>query len=280
MNTVIYADILIAVNFIVNYLLLRAVSTFFSVNHSTVRFLVSSLLGGLFSMIIFIDNIPFVLNFIIKIVILSMMIFIAFNTRRFKDLIRYSAAFFICNFSFAGMMLLLKFILSSEEILLKNGIVYFDVSFITLIISAVVCYFIISLISRLISNRAVNKLIYEVELFYENKSVSAKALLDTGNTLKELFSGKPVIVAERSTAVRIFPDKCDISELKNFRLIPFSTISSSGALPAFLLEKVTVINCGKAVEINDVYLAVSDKKIVSSDYSVLLGTAFLNAINT
>lgn len=279
MNTVIYADILVAVNFIVNYLLLRAVSTFFSVNHSTLRFLVSSLSGGIFSLIIFIENIPLILNLIIKLAFLSLMVFVAFNTRKLKDFVRYSAAFFICNFSFAGMMLGIKLLFSSEEILMKNGVIYFDVNFITLIISAIICYFIISLISRLISNRAVNKLIYEVELFYENKSVNAKALLDTGNTLKELFSGKPVIVAEKSTAFKIIPDKCDISKLKNFRLIPFSTISSSGALPAFLLEKVKVIDCGKKVEINNVYLAVSDKKIVSSDYSVLLGTAFLNELN-
>ncbi len=280
MKTVIYADILIAVNFIVNYLLLRAVSAFFSVNHSTARFLVSSLSGGFFSLIIFVENIPLILSLLIKIVFLSLMVFVAFNTRKLKDFIRYSAAFFICNFSFAGMMLGFKLLFSSDGILMKNGVIYFDVSFITLIISAVICYMIFSFISRLISNRAVNKLIYDVELFYGNKSVSAKALLDTGNTLKELFSGKPVIVAEKNTAVKIFPDKSDISELKNFRLIPFSTISSSGALPAFLLEKVNVINCGKTVEIKDVYLAVSDKKIVSSDYSVLLGTAFLNEIST
>lgn len=280
MNTVIYADILVAVNFIVNYLLLRAVSAFFSVKHSTARFLISSLSGGLFSMVIFIENIPMILNLLFKLVFLSLMVFVAFNTRKLKDFIRYSAAFFICNFSFAGIMLAFKLLFSSENILIKNGVIYFDLNFITLVISAVICYIIISLISRLVSNRAVNKLIYEVELFYENKSVNAKALLDTGNTLRELFSGKPVIVAEKNTAAKIFPDKCDISELKNFRLIPFSTISSSGALPAFLLEKVIVISCGKTVEINDVYLAVSDKKIVSSDYSVLLGTAFLNELST
>ena len=83
---------------------------------------------------------------------------------------------------------------------------------------------------------------------------------------------------DESMDIIVFPENSDISELKNFRLIPFSTISSSGALPAFLLKKVNVINRGKVVEVNDVYLAVSDKKIVSSDYSVLLGTAFINEI--
>ncbi len=278
MKTVIYADILLSVNFIVNYLLLRAVSTFFSAKRNTVRFLISSFLGGVFSLIIFVENIPYTLNFVLNILFLALMVFIAFNTRKLKDFIRYLSAFFLCNFSFAGMMLAFKFLFSSEKIVYKNGVVYLDIDFISLIVSAVVCYLVFTFVSRIISNRAVNKIIYDVELFYGEKSVSAKALLDTGNNLKELFSGKPVIVAERSTAVKIFPENSDISELKNFRLIPFSTISSSGALPAFLLKKVNVINRGRVIEVNDVYLAVSDKKIVSSDYSVLLGTAFINEI--
>ncbi len=278
MKTVIYADVLITVNFIVNYLLLRAVSVLFSIKHSTFRLLLSSLLGGFYSLIIFVENIPTYLNFAINILILSLLVLIAFKLKNIKDFMRYLMAFFLSNFLFAGIMLAVNILCSSNKILYKNGIVYFDINFITLIFTSLFCYLVITVISRFVSNRAVNKLIYDIELFYGDKSVNAKALLDTGNNLKEVFSGKPVIVAERSTAKNIFPDKSDITELKNFRLIPFSTISSSGALPAFLLNKVNVNNGGKIVEVNGVYLAVSDKKIVSSDYSVLLGNAFINAV--
>ncbi len=278
MKTVIYADVLITVNFIINYLLLRAVSVFFSVKHSTIRFLISSFTGGLFSLIIFIENIPGVLSTLINFLFLLFMVFLAFNIKSFKDFFRYFFAFLLSNISFAGIMLAIELLSSTNRIIYKNGVVYFDINFVTLIIASVFCYFVVLLISRFISSRAVNKLIYDIELFYGDKSVCAKALLDTGNNLKEIFSGKPVIVAEKSTAVKIFPEKSDISELKNFRLIPFSTISSGGALPAFLLNKVKVKNGGNFVEVNEVYLAVSDKKIVSSDYSVLLGNAFIDTV--
>ena len=279
MKTVIYADILISVNFIVDYLLLRAVSTFFSVSHSTVRFLISSFLGGLFSLIVFIENIHILLSVLLNIIFLTVIVTAAFRIHSVKEFIRYFSAFFICNFFFAGIMLALKIIFSTDKIIFRNGVVYFDMNFITLIASVVICYLIFSFASHSVSNRAVNKIIYDIELFYSDKSVKAKALLDTGNSLRELFSGKPVIIAEKKTAEKIIPEESDICDLKNFRLIPFSTISSGGALPAFLLEKVNVINRGKTVAVNEVYLAVSDKKIVSSDYSVLLGTAFINNLN-
>ncbi len=66
--------------------------------------------------------------------------------------------------------------------------------------------------------------------------------------------------------------------MKNFRLIPFTTIKNGGALPAFLADKAAVMDKGKWIEADNVYIAVTEKKIISGGYSALLGTPFFDAI--
>lgn len=278
MKTVIYADILIVINLIVNYLLLRTTSVILGTKRNAVRFLISSALGGAFSLIIFIDNIPFWLNIPIKIIFLSVMVSVAFGTKKLSDFLKYFAAFFLCNFAFAGIMLAVNVFIAPNATVFKNGVVYFNISIITLIAATVGCYAVLSLISKFTRNRMVQNLLYDISVSYDGETVSGKALLDTGNTLKDGFSGKPVIIAERSFLEKIIPEKSDITKLRNFRLIPYSTINSGGALPAFLAEEITVIFEGKRITLRDIYIALTDKKIVSSDYSVLLGAPFLEAV--
>lgn len=277
MKTVIYADILVVLNIMVNYLLLRAVSALLGTKRNPIRLLFSSFIGGIFSLIIFIENIPFLLNLLLKILVMTIMVVVAFRVKKLSDFLKNSAAFFLCNFAFAGIMLAVNILFSSDTVFYKNGAVYFDINILTLIVASVGCYAVLSLISRLTRDRMVRNLLYDISVEYEGKTVSGKALLDTGNNLKDAFSGNPVIVAERNFIKKLIGDNEDVTAMKNFRLIPYSTISSGGALPAFLADKITVIFEGKNVALRNVYVALTEKKIVSSDYSVLLGSAFLDA---
>ncbi len=278
MKTVIYADILVVLNIMVNYLLLRAVSALFGTQRNPVRLLVSSLIGGVFSLIIFIENIPLLLNLILKTLFMSVMVIVAFKTRKISDFLKNSAAFFLCNFAFAGIMLAVNVFISPNAVYYKNGAVYFDVDILTLIALSVGCYVVLSLISRFTRDRMVRNLLYDISVTYGEKTVSGKALLDTGNALKDAFSGNPVIVAEKSFVEKLIGDNADVTVMKNFRLIPYSTINSGGALPAFLADEIRVIFEGKRVVLRNVYVALTEKKIISSDYSVLLGSAFLDAV--
>ena len=66
--------------------------------------------------------------------------------------------------------------------------------------------------------------------------------------------------------------------MKNFRLIPFSTIKDGGALPAFMADEVEIeINEFHAFA-KEIYIAVTDKKIVSGGYSALLGVPVFDAV--
>ena len=277
LNTVIYADILVVINIIINYLLLRAAAAITACEFRALRFLAASALAGIFSLIIFIDNMPLWLSIIVKIAFLLIMVFVAFGAKSVKAFVKCFAAFFIANFVFAGIMLAVCTFLLPNAAMYKNGVVYFDIDILTLTVSAIVCYIILSILSRLTRSRVPQKCIYHIKITAGEKSVEGKALFDSGNTLCDCFSGKPVIIAENDFVKSLY-EKTQLSDMKNFRLIPFSTIKDGGALPAFMADEVEIeINEFHAFA-KEIYIAVTDKKIVSGGYSALLGVPVFDAV--
>lgn len=279
LKTVIYADILVVINIMVNYLLLRASTAITGHSFKPVRFLLSSAAGGFFSLIIFVENISATVNVIIKLVFLAVMMLIAFEVKSGKAFAKCCAAFLAANFVFAGIMFAICTAFFPNSALYKNGVVYFDIDILTLTVSTVICYFTLSLIAKFTKSRTPEKCIYTIRITYGNKAVTGKALFDSGNTLCDCFSGKPVIIAEKEFIEPLL-ENGDVTNARNFRLIPFTTIKNGGALPSFSADKAEILTGGKFVGVNGVYIGVTEKKIVSGGYSALIGTPFFDATET
>ncbi len=277
MKTVIYADILIVINIVVNYFLLRATSAITGCQHKTSKFLLSSGAGGIFALIIYIENIPSIINVIAKLIIFLVLVYIAFGFCSLKSYLKCCGAFFLSNIAFAGIMLALNFTVMPNAAIYHNGIAYFDIDIFTLTISAFICYIILSIISRFTKSRIPQKSVYPIKITYENKSVEGKALFDSGNSLSDCFSGKPAIIAEKHFIKSLCESK-ELTDMKSFRLIPFSTIQGNGALPAFMADKVEIETEGNWLGMKDIYIAITEKRIVSGGYSALIGTPFFDAI--
>ncbi len=279
MSTVIYADILVALNMIVNYFLLRACAAVTGSDCKTVRMFLSSLAGGLFSLIIFVDGIPALINAVIKTSFLCFMVSAAFGFGNLKSFVKNCSAFLVANFGFAGIMLAFSVFVAPQKTLYKNGIVYFDIDIITLTISALICYGILSALTRFSRSRAPAESIYELTVTYNGKTITGKALYDTGNSLRDSFSGRPVIIAERDFAEKLFEENEDITTQKSFRLIPYSTIKNGGALPAFLAENITLKTPLRTTYAEKIFVAVTDGKLVSGGFCALLGTPVMDAVD-
>ncbi len=279
MSTVIYADILVALNMTVNYFLLRASCAVTGSDCKTVRLFLSAAAGGFFSLIIFVNGIPILLNAVIKILFLGFMVAVAFGAKTLKSFAKNCAAFFIANFVFAGVMFAVCTFVAPNRALYKNGIVYFDINIVTLVAASLFCYGILTVLSRFSRGRAPAQSIYELTVTYNRNEVKCTALYDTGNSLRDSFSGRPVVIADKIFAQKIMGENADITEQKNFRLIPYSTIKNGGALPAFLADKITLKTAGGQVSVSDVYIAVTEQKLISGGFSALLGTPVFDALD-
>ena len=285
LKTVIYADVLVFINIILNYFLLRIAAKITSSECRALRFLLASLLGGAYSLIIFVDGVPDWLMLIINLVFSALMVAAAFEIRSLKSFLKKFAAFFLSHTAFAGVMLLLCTFVFGDSAVYRNGAVYFDVDILTLTVSAVVCYAVLSVVSRFTKNRPPDECVYSAELSLNGKSVDVKALFDTGNALTDSFSGRPVVICEMVYADKLLPDEIrdengnpDLTKMKGFRLIPYSTVSGAGALPAFPLDRIKISGKDKTGSTEKLFVAVTEKKLVSGDYSALFGMPAYEAV--
>ncbi len=174
-------------------------------------------------------------------------------------------------------MLAVNIFLIPDIAIYNNGIYYFDIDILTLTITSVVCYIIIYIINLFSKTKTPDKSVYPIRITYQNKTAEGKALFDSGNTLCDCFSGKPVIIADKQFIEKI-TDTEEIINQKNFRLIPFSTINGNGTLYAFSSDSVGIYIHGKWIYTDNVYIGITENKIISGDYSVLFGIPYYETI--
>lgn len=257
MKQTIYIDVLIAVNLFINYFLLLAVSKFLSLSARRGRLLLGALLGAAYSLSILLPDINFLLSLGIKLAMSATIIISAYRYQGLKQFFRELAAFYIISFSFAGIMIALWYFIAPQGLIIKNSIVYFNISPLVLILLTLVCYFMIRLINRITGRQAPEEFICRIWIDYGDKSAACIAKVDTGNSLCEPFSNYPVaVVSGEYVADMIPPD-----DSGKIRFIPFQAVSGEGLLPAFKPDKLTIV-CGKhQYEKKNVYIAVSKARL-------------------
>lgn len=280
----VYVDVLVSINIFVNYFLLMCVKGILKINVKRSKLILGALAGGVYSLVIFIPEIPEPLIFLMNITASLFIVIISFKPANVKQLVKCFAVFFGVNFAFAGLMLALWLLFSPKGMIYNNSIVYFNIDIKVLTLSTVVCYFIITLITKLSKRSAPDNKIFSITLLNENKSITVNALLDTGNTLRDPFTGKPVIILEKSVVKKLFDVNVlnffENGELKeNFdnkklRLIPVNTVSSTGMLKAAIIDGVIVNS--KNIIIKNVIAAQSETAFKSGEYSALLNNDIIN----
>ncbi len=289
MSQVIYIDELIVINVFINYFLLLATAHILRAPINRWRILGASVLGGFFSLSIFITEINTFLSILMKLAMSSAIILVAFKIKSIKIFLRSFAAFFGSNFLFAGLMLALWIAVKPKGMVFNNGTVYFNINMTVLCVSVIFSYILISAAFKLLKRKAPQDRIYSTVIEIFNKNVSAAALYDTGNTLQEGFTGSPVIVAQYDLVKSLFPNELqgffkgsnmleyEVAENWNSRLrmIPFNSVKCKGLMPAFRPDKVKVIINNEEITENNVFVAVTTQALSNGEYSILLNGLML-----
>lgn len=276
---IVYADILIGVNILINYFLLLLTGKICKTGYRILRILGGSILGGLFSLYIFLPQQNFFIELIIRAFICLLITYISFGFSSLKNFFRISFAFLCVSLLFGGAVLAIFTIFKPNGIVINNGMVYFNISPLILITTTAASYLIINLVHRFTKKDALNEAFLEVEIYYENKIVKALCLIDSGNSLSDNLSDRPVMILNDNKATEILGFSLNSltvpkNPVKGFRLIPFNSIEHSGVLPAFKTQYIKINN----QKIHSVIIAVLNKKL-SDDYDGLIGPNIIENLN-
>lgn len=285
-KTVIYADVLVAVNIYVTYFLIVAARLFLKKETKGLFVALASVLGGLSSLEILLDVNSVAAEVLFKLTASGIITLIAFLPKSFSGFLKAYFAFFSVGFIFGGVMLFFECTFHPHGLLFINGTVYFDVSVLFIVIMSLFGYGAVMLLDRLLKKRASKKTLYTVTVLFRGKNASFKALFDTGNNLSEGFEGRPVILAELSAVKKLFTSeeysffkRNDFSLpppeslFKYTRIIAGKSVCGSSLFWAFLPERV-YISDGKTTCVTDfTAIAVTDTGLKEEEYSALLGNS-------
>lgn len=275
LEQVIYVDILLIVNLFVNYFMLLAVAKFFYLKPKRLRIILAASIGSIYSLYIFLPKQGLLISSLLKVIMMVSIVIISFGIRK-STLFKSIICFFLINFAFSGLIFLMWTTLKPQGISFNNGIVYFNISPVMLIIFTSISYFIIEFINKFLGRHISKDNFCNIKVKIFNKICEFNAFIDTGNLLREPFSNLPVIIAKRDDVSDAFPKNFDFSNQKflceffkkskvKFRLIPFEGMSYSGLVPAFKPEFIIVQNSsGESFE-KEGYIAIcSDKNFEKS----------------
>ena len=239
----IYLDVLIILNIYVNFFLLKATAKFTHTPLKSSRCIISSIIGSLFSLTILLPSENFLLSLLIKLAASGVITLIAFgkNHRYFKRLLY----FYMINFIFAGTVMLLYITFKPTFMAFNNSYFYIDFSLLSLVVFTAMAYGGVKLLRLIMDKGSDTSKKYKIEISYQGKWVEMEGFADTGNTLVDSFTGKPVIFCSK--------DKLGFDELPlndpqllytcyGFRMIPCSTVSSQGLVPLLTPDRVKIID--------------------------------------
>lgn len=265
----IYADILIITNIYSNFFLLKAVS---KLTHNTVKngkCVLSAVVGSFFSLVILLPELNTVALLMIRILSAAAMVIVAFSGRTLRELYKIGLIFFFISFLFAGTEYAFSILDSTNNIVFHNSVLYVNISILTLVISTAAAYAALSFFRRIIdkSNEFDND--YSVIIINGEKQITLKAVCDSCNNLVDSFTGKPVIICSKRSVENLFKEKELVSAATSgkissgkWRLIPFSTIDSSGLIPSFRPTGIYIKNNenGK-IKYTDGYIGIVDREL-------------------
>lgn len=253
----VYVDMLIMENFIVVYFLLTISFKIIRFKVKTVRKVLASFIGGIYTLSMIIPEIKFLSLIPFQIVVSILMVSICTGISKKLSIVKgmlffYLSSFLLSGICFAFSLMQNDFVVSSPYTMVNYSLKY-------TLLAIMIIYMLIDRIVVFIKDRAVvENLIYDIEIINDGSIYEIKAFLDTGNELREPITNLPCIIVEENSITKLLKGNKDTYH------VPYSAIGYDGKLIGVKVERVRIgREKGKYKEINAIVCPC--KNILSKD---------------
>lgn len=293
----IYIDVVLIENLVMNFIILLATGIILKEKIKTVRLLLASLLGAIYSVVSYMSILEIYSNIILKIILSIVIVYIAFNPQTMKKMWKSILLFYLTSFVFGGAAFALIYIVKPQDILMKNGLFLGTYPLKTIILGAIIAFIIIITAFTIVKTKITKKDMFcELEIQINGKKIETTAMLDTGNLLKEPITNTPVIIVEHTLLYDCIPkeilnhldellggefdnipEKIKEEYITKLKFIPFSSLGKqNGMLIGMKAEYVKIKDMEKEVEKDNVIVGIYNKSLTKrGEYRALLGIEML-----
>lgn len=292
----VYVDVVFMENLFMNYIILFATAVINKVEIRLIRILISSILGSIYAIVSYTNILSNSTGLIIKILLSVAMIYIAFYPESLKRFMKQLLIFYLATFTFGGVAFALLYFIRPGEILIENGIYIGTYPIKIALLGGIVGFVIITIAFNIIKGKISKKDMFcDISIYINSKRKEMRAMIDTGNLLKDPITGMPVIIVEKEELKSLLPveilenlDKIvngEIENIKNieqfinrFRVIPFNSLGKqNGLLLGIKADKIIIDYGENKIQNENIILGIYEKKLCKNDsYKALLGLDLLD----
>lgn len=201
--TVIYLDTLFFLNAVMDYLLLLCSARLAGEQLHRLRMALGAAFGGAYAAAAVLPGMEFLLQPVFKLGAAVLMVVVGLGASR--RLLRQAVIFFALACAFGGGVLAVS-LFGGTGLSLGGGLVYSGMDIKIVLLSAAGCYVVLTLaLNRMGRHTAAAGELVRAQLRLADREVAFTALVDTGNTLADPVSGRPVMVADADAVATLFP---------------------------------------------------------------------------
>lgn len=295
-GVVIYLDMVLLVNLIMDYIILWATGRLAQVNTNGWRLLAGSTLGSAYALTLFSPHQERWLWFLVKVLFSLCMLLLTFYPLSWQKLLQVLVCFYLVSFIMGGAVLgglYLSNNLLVTPALAGKGMLLYPVPSTWLALAVLAAVFLVNWGSALIKKNFWQALLQlPIVIGFNGKRLALKALVDTGNNLRDPLTGRPVIIVEYQALKPILPEEMRLKvrageepELEKIitslagtpwatkvRVIPFHSLGRTGGLLlGFKPDEVVIFWEERLIKITDVVIGLCWERLApGGNYRALL----------
>jgi len=296
----IYLDIVILENICMNFIILFATGIINKIKISYIRIFLASFIGGIYAVIAYMNILEIYSNILVKILLSICMVYIAFKSEKIKILLKQLLIFYLTSFTFGGVSFSLLYFIRPQDILMKNGIYIGTYPIKVAIIGGIIGFAILIIAFKVIKGKInKNNMFCEIKINLFKNSKKIKAVIDTGNFLKDPITGAPVVVIEKEILRGFIRDEIidnvdkiisgqinkeiDMDDyVPRVRLIPFSSLGrKNGLLLGITVDSIEIEFEDVSRRIENAIIGIYNDTLSSTKkYNALVGLELIEKSET
>lgn len=261
----IYLDVYFGFNFLMDFFVLLITKIITKNAKRNIRMVVASMLGALYATIILVFNPTYIIQFICTYVIVAeLMLLIAYGKMKIQNNLKTLGIIYLVTFILSGVINAFYYSSLSDNLFDKANEVSFGkinwANILPILVVMVIC--VTLLVDGVKRNLNIRRRIFDLKIVVSGSEIDILALPDTGNSLVEPITKKPVSVIEKECLCNI--DKNNL----RYIVVPYNSVGKShGIMDAFIADKMIIGD----KEINNTIIGIHEGKLSQSgQYNMIL----------
>ncbi len=225
----VYGEVLFLENFITGIVILALAGKLCRIKAKKWRITVGSMMCGAYAFILFVP-LHWLAALAGKLMFSLLVVLVVFGAGTWRSVLKTTLVFYIVSFLMGGVTIAMLYLLKVPGLSGNGSFVLKGATFMQITAGVTATWFLGNWLAGLLREKALKRqVMHQVTVQIAGNEWQLRALVDTGNSLKDPVTGWPVAVLSKNQAEKISRE-CDSEQFSKLSVIPYRTVGVSGVM--------------------------------------------------